>query len=775
MKLKKLLSLLLIVASLAVNAGQVGEWKSYLAYNNVREIAELGDEIFGLAGGSLFSVNTKDGDITYYNKQNSLNGSTIDHISANKTTGTLVIFYTDGLIDLMDKNGKTYAMTDLYLKDISSTKNTNHIWMRNEYAYCSMNFGIMVINLKKKEITGVYYVGENGKETNILQTTATTDSIYAISENTLIAASLKDNLQDYNNWKKITLPDTVKTIQSIAALNNNLYSLQDRQLYKWQNGKWRLLNIYYLFDNLRFQEKIYCTADSAVYELNNDKLTITPLVYSAYDVIPKSGEYWIAADTHGIAFHDKEKDEFYKPQGPAVNEPYRMKFAYDKLYVVPGARWATESGKPAYVMIYDGFTWTNITYEYITSATGYNVTDFMNVAVDPNDNNHFVVTSYGKGLFEFYGDKLTKVYTYTNSPLKAAATGAYEGNYVRTDAAMYDKNGNLYLVNTSSRADNLHIISPAQMEKAHTATYAKWDTINFYQNGERVTIYTPQEMFIDRRYENWKWIPTARSSAGLLLFDDNNTIYNKYDDRSYFRTNFTDQDNNSIQPEAVYCAVQDYNNDIWIGTNAGIITIPSSVDFRTSNSCERIKIARNDGTNLADYLLNTEQVNAIAIDGSNRKWIATESSGLYLMSADGITTIEHFTTDNSPILSDKVISLAIDPKNGLVYIGTEKGIMSYQSDASEPKEDYSNIYAFPNPVREDYYGVITITGLMDETVIHITDNGGNVVYETRGNGGLAVWNGSNKQGEKVRSGIYTVFCNTADGKNHTVIKIMIIN
>ena len=775
MNIRKLLLPLLILAAIAAKADQVGEWKSYLAYNNVKEIARLGNNIFGLAGGSLFSVDISDGEITYYNKQNSLNGATIDHIAANNTTNTLVIFYTDGLIDLMDKNGVTFAMTDLFLKDISESKTTNHICMHNEYAYCSMNFGIMVINIKKREITGVYYIGEDGKETKILQTATTKDSIYAITDTTIISASLKDNLQDYTQWKKNPVPDTDVNMQSVATDNNGVYALNNGKLYKWSRGKWTALYNDYSFSTLRDNGKIFCIADSGIYQLEKDLLSVTPLSYNAYDVIPATNGYWIAADIHGIAFHGDNSDEYYKPDGPAVNEPYRMKFAYGKLYVVPGARWATESLKPGYVMIYDGFTWTNITNEYIVAATGRIANDFMNIAVDPLDNNHFFVTSYGEGLYEFYGNQLYKLYTFSNSPLTSAATGKNEAFYVRTDAAMYDNSGNLHLINTSSRAYNLHVISPSQLEKAHTASYARWDTINFIQNGERIAIYTPQEMFIDNRYENRKWIPTARSTAGLLLYDDNNTIGKSYDDKSYFRSTFTDQDNNSIQLDAVYTAVQDHDNTIWIGTNSGIITIPASVDFRTSNSCERIKIPRNDGTNLADYLLSTEQINAIAIDGSNRKWIATEGSGLYLMSADGITTIEHFKSDNSPLLSDKVISLAIDPQSGLVYIGTEKGIMSYQSDASEPKETYSEAYAFPNPVKEDFEGLITISGLMDETIVHITDSGGNVVYETRSNGGLAVWDGKNQQGKKVNTGVYTAFCNTADGKNHTAVKILIIH
>ena len=158
----------------------------------------------------------------------------------------------------------------------------------------------------------------------------------------------------------------------------------------------------------------------------------------------------------------------------------------------------------------------------------------------------------------------------------------------------------------------------------------------------------------------------------------------------------------------------------------------------------------------------------------NRKWIGTATSGLYLMSADGIETIEHFTVDNSPLLSDEVLSLAVHPQTGEVFIGTALGLMSYQSDATEPEENFSNAYAYPNPVRPDYQGIITITGLMDETVVYIIDSGANLVCKTRSNGGTAIWDGRNASGHRVAPGVYSVLCNTADGENHCVTKILII-
>ena len=199
-----------------------------------------------------------------------------------------------------------------------------------------------------------------------------------------------------------------------------------------------------------------------------------------------------------------------------------------------------------------------------------------------------------------------------------------------------------------------------------------------------------------------------------------------------------------------------------------------------SNACWRPKIARHDGTNLADYLLGTEQINAIVFASSNRMWVGTEASGVYLIrmvNNEGIYEPEilaHFTTVNSPMPSDCVMSIAIDER-GEVYIGTDKGLVSYRGDATQPQESFNNIYAYPNPVRPNFEGTITISGLMDNTVVYIADAAGNVVCRTHSNGGTAIWDGKTQAGKKVHSGVYTVYCNTPDGQNHATTKILIMH
>ena len=201
----------------------------------------------------------------------------------------------------------------------------------------------------------------------------------------------------------------------------------------------------------------------------------------------------------------------------------------------------------------------------------------------------------------------------------------------------------------------------------------------------------------------------------------------------------------------------------------------SQRSYNSDYTCSRVKIPRNDSTNLADYLLVNEKIKAIAIDGANRKWIGTEASGVYLMSENGQQTIQHFTVSNSPLLSNDIISISINPVTGEVFFGTGQGIVSYQSDASEAGNTFSNVYAYPNPVREGFTGIITITGLVENTQVKITDISGNLVCQTVSNGSIATWDGKDAHGRKVSTGIYLALCTSSDGTQSSITKIMVIN
>lgn len=226
----------------------------------------------------------------------------------------------------------------------------------------------------------------------------------------------------------------------------------------------------------------------------------------------------------------------------------------------------------------------------------------------------------------------------------------------------------------------------------------------------------------------------------------------------------------------VYCIAEDLDGNIWVGTDQGpvIYYTPDRI-FDSDIKASRIKIPRNDGSGLADYMLGTETITSIAIDGANRKWLGTQSSGSYLLSSDGSTQLTNFNESNSPLFSNSVLSVAVDDKSGDVWFATTRGVISYRGEAIKSFDSFTNVYAFPNPVREDFNGNVTITGLMRDTRIRITDISGNLVYSTISDGGQASWDLTTYNGRRVATGVYLAFCSSSDGSGSCVIKILVIN
>jgi hypothetical protein len=287
------------------------------------------------------------------------------------------------------------------------------------------------------------------------------------------------------------------------------------------------------------------------------------------------------------------------------------------------------------------------------------------------------------------------------------------------------------------------------------------------------------KLFISKN--GYKWLIFQRA-PDLFVINDRGTPFNTSDDQTRLfngRSKFQENSGGEIKavsPGIFRCIAEDKNNVIWIGTDIGPLIVSNSENIFNDNfTIDRIKITREDNENLADYLLETELINAIAVDGGNRKWIATGSSGVFLLSPNGQETIHHFTTENSPLTSNTIMSLAINDETGEVFIASSSALYSFKSDATKGASSYSDVHAYPNPVRPGYTGVVTIAGLMEGSVVKIADVQGNLIYQGNSNGGVMTWNGKNLRGQRVGSGVYLVFAALPDGSEKMVTKIAIIN
>ena len=609
--------------------GNVYQWHSHTAFTGVDEVVLLGDYVYALSANSLFSLNKKTDEIEQYTRLTGLSSARIDHIAYNEVLNKILITYQDGQLDIIDHKGNIYNISDLFVKQMSVSKQVNDIHMHEELAYLAMSFGVLVVDMRKMEIKDTYYIGNNSSEVHVDAITVNDKALYAITEKELYTANLSENLSDYNFWQQQPLPSTGK-IQGMRAHQGKIYLVQNNQLSVLINEQWKLIKSDNILRGIcKTDNHIYVLPENAhgAIEVYDDFHLERALLYGyVNDVKEENNLFWLGTGDEGLVrYKDNTAQATYRPEGPNSNNSYRLRMFENKLYMLPGGRWATQNLRMGEIMIYENGVWTNIKNGNLVAQIGNKpIYDVMSVAQDPNDSEHYFISTFGTGMLEMQGEEVVKHYTPNNSNLIAAAPDN-PALYTRTDGLMYDDKGNLWILNTGNNSTiygTIHVVSPA----------GKWTSFQLYDKQKKlIRLETPEEIFMDHRDPSNKWIAIARNITGIVLLQDNGTPDNPNDDKTTFRSTWIDQNGNQITPEFIYSITQDKNNTIWVGTSTGLFIIPASIDFTTSNKCERIVMPRNDGTQLGDYLLDNERINAIVTDGANRIWIGTASSGLYLM------------------------------------------------------------------------------------------------------------------------------------------------
>ena len=455
--------------------------------------------------------------------------------------------------------------------------------------------------------------------------------------------------------------------------------------------------------------------------------------------------------------------ESLKPTGPKYNHFYESKFINGKLYTTGGyfLSGSPDLLYPGSVQVFDGNDWT-IYEDELQNKTGYDYVDINCVDVDPTDETH--VFAGGRcGLYEFKNGKIINYYNKDNSPLGGAYDRGKElgNNYVLIHGLKFDQQGNLWVFNSQTKDVNMLKLTKEK----------EWED------------YYKEELTDNQNLG----VPGLRNpyfdNHGLLCFVNTSYIqpsvclYDVSSDELVIHDNFINQDGTLYDVKYVNSACEDREGNVWIGTDAGLFYIDKNDIGKKDAIFYQVKVPRNDGSDYADYLLSGLNISHISIDGGNRKWISTVGSGMFLISADNMTQIYNFTKENSKLLSNTIYSSAINQKTGVVYFLTDRGLCSYQSDATQPSEEMSkdNVYAYPNPVTADYTGLISVVGLSYNADIKIVSPDGALIAEGRSNGGTFTWDGKDKKGHRVASGVYMILSATSDGKKGTVCKIAIIN
>lgn len=484
------------------------------------------------------------------------------------------------------------------------------------------------------------------------------------------------------------------------------------------------------------------------------------------NVYESSTKYWWSTTTDGkLTYYtiDDNQERSYKtegiaPDGPASNHFIRLYLHNGAIYSVAGA-WSQEGDKnflgEVHVLIDNA--WSE--FEQPTNeAIGHRYVDLLCLDFDPKKEGHIMVGAKG-GIYEFQDGKFTKSYDRYNSPLLSCINS---NNYLLVTGLKYDKDGNLWVANSTSNTDADYPL------RRYTQSTDLWAA---FSHSEMKGLYDGNLInFFNVSYDKRLWfVNNWWESCKLYAYDPTT------DQLTSYGPNFVNEDNVTLTPRYVHCATEDKNGNIWLGTTVGPIYLPKTNVLNGSTEFIQHKIPRNDGTNYADYLLANVEIRSIAVDAANRKWMGTSNDGIYVISDDCNTAVYHFTTDNSPLPSNIIQDILI-MDNGKVYIATSNGLCSYMSDVTQTNSEMTknNIYAYPNPVKPDYTGSINIVGLSFNADIKIVSVNGTLVNQGRSTGGSYSWDGCDLNGNKVTSGIYMVQTATSEGGAGTVCKIAIV-
>lgn len=740
------------------------QWKGYFSYNKISDITESSSKFFAATENAIFSKNLATNELISTNTIDGLSGETISAIYFSATTNKTIIGYKNGLmIVLNNQDGSILNVVDIINKSIpENIKKVNHFMEYNGILYVSCDFGIVQYNLNTLQFGDTYFIGPNGLEIRVYQTTIFNNEIYAVTEYYGIkkAAISNPNLNDFAQWQ---IFDNGYW-NGIITFNNQLIATNtNNKVYKHTGTAFQeVFNLNQTgLDTRVFENHLIVTTNNQVFVYNSNltqaayipssQVSAIPLTFSCATVI--NDKVYIGTNENGVIsapLSNLGEFEVIMPDGPKRNYLFSIHSSNSNLWAVYGGYSVTYNpytflnlGLTSFgVSKYTDNQWLNIPYEDVLGAKS-----LTRISSNPNNENEVYVSSYDKGLLKIESDIPTTLFNESNSSLKSL--DASSTSNIRIGPSTFDRNGNLWVTN-SRVSTGLNVLK----------TNGQWQAYNMSTIIDNVVNSDFAQIEIDN--SGTKWLATYQD--GVIAFNENSNIYKKI-------TEGTDLGNLPIND--VRALAIDNRSQVWIGTRKGLRVLSSTSSFTSENQMKANPIIiLEDG--LAQELLYEQFITDIVVDGSNRKWIGTADSGAFLFSSNGQETIYHFTKDNSPLPSNTINDIEINETTGEIYFATDKGMISLKGIATKPADDLQNVYVYPNPVRPEYIGTIKIAQLVEKAVIKITDIEGNLVYETTSTGGTVEWDGTAFGSYKVASGVYMIFISSEDGSDTTVKKVMII-
>lgn len=758
----------------------VGEWTDYQSYASAKNVADTGGKIYCVTEGGLFSYNKTDNSIQKMSGINGLSDVGIQRLSYSSENNLLLIAYQNSNIDLLFGN-EVFNLSDIKRKQLQADKTINNVMFSGKMAYLSCGFGIVVINLERKEIKDTYFIGRDGAYLNVLDMATDGTYLYAATSNGIYKAKAAEpNLQNYTNWiRQTSIPRADKKFSTIEYFNGKIIAnyttgqWAEDELYQLNGDVWSrfLPEIKYVSDITVTGNSIVLSSREEVF-VYNDKfekinhiqkyslagVEVKPIQTSGA-VLDQQNTLWIADRINGLIRLGAQTERII-PAGPVDNKIFSLTANGQDLWIASGGMdngWGNIYNEPRFQLNREG-QWSVFDRKIFPVPNApNNFFDVVCVVADPKNPDHVFAGSWGGGVLEFNAGKFVKRYTNFNSTLQTAIPNQPDAPYVRIGGMDYDSKGNLWVTN-SEVAKNISVYQAD----------GNWKSFELSGIANK---YSVGKVVVTQDDDKWILVPRGK---GQSLYALNST--NDLSKEQHVVARFVNSEGEFLnEMNDVYSLAEDLNGELWVGTSGGVAVYSNPKNIWK----ESFMYATRPGLNLNDNrfhpLLEKETITAITIDGANRKWIGTKTSGVFLVSEDGETELEHFNAENSPLPSDEITSIAINQQSGEVFIGTTAGLISYMGEATAGNEEFTDVYVYPNPVRETYNGPIVVKGLVDDTDVKITDISANLVYKTTSLGGQAIWDGNNLNGNRCKTGVYLVFMTDPTGEKTKITKLLFIH
>lgn len=752
---RKLFTFLAIAYTALVCAQDYSDsWTGYFSYRSISALTQSEGKVYAAAQNSVFTYELETNQLETISTIQGLTGEQISAIHYAEEQGILFVGYASGLIDLILPDGNVRTLVAIRDKPVilPQEKIINSFHEFENTLYIASGFGISLFDLNRLEFDDSYFIGPNGSRIPIEQTLVFENYIYAASPTAglLRAVATNSNLIDYRNWETLDATGWL----GLAAQEVQLVGVKtDRSLQEYNGTSFSTVETLPAVP-VDFQSSnsgyVITLADGVlVYDQSLSRIQTYPLLaefpglYTAG--IALDGQVYAGTSQSGMLLWSNTTSSPLQivPDGPLRNDPFSIEASRDELWVVYGDYSGNYNPYPlkqrgiSHLTAENG--WYSLPYDQLLGAN--NIT---NITLNSEDPTQVFLSSFNQGLLEVVEEVPIQIYDEVNSGLSDIPVNPTD---VRINGAAFDRNGTLWMNNS-------------QVENALARKTG--DQIQGISIADLIPDWQMVEGYTDLVIGRLQNVYFGSSNRGLIAYDPDANRFVRFDAE---RSNLP---SNNVQAVEV-----DANGTLWIGTAQGLRVVFSPAQiFENPELQARPIIIEENG--IAVELLNDQVIRSIAVDGNNNKWVGTISSGVFYFSANGQETLLQFDTTNSPLPSNDIQDISIDPASGEVYFATPLGLVSYSGFAVEASENLENARVFPNPVRPQFTGQVTIDGLTERANVKITDLNGNLVYEEVSEGGSIQWDTTVFGGAKVASGVYFILITGEDAIETKVVKLMII-